>query len=209
MVHAKLVLGAATIAAIAFSPMALAQGVIGEWNQVKAPPAPELKSVTVDPKTTALLVMDFNAATCTPEKRARCVPAVEHVKALLDKARAAHALVVYTFTGNMKPDGFVKEIAPMKDDLRVTGHANKFEGTDLDKILKDHQVKTVVLAGTSPNGAVLFTAFGAASLGYKVIVPVDTMPGDTPYSEQSSIWGLQHDPGLGDTVLTSADMVSF
>jgi hypothetical protein len=36
-----------------------AQTIIDEWSSVKAPPAPELKPVTVDPKTTALLVMDL------------------------------------------------------------------------------------------------------------------------------------------------------
>src|SRR5450759_1021809 len=35
-----------------------AQSIIDEWPSVQAPPAPELTSVTVDPKTTALLMLD-------------------------------------------------------------------------------------------------------------------------------------------------------
>lgn len=38
---------------------ATAANIIDEWASVKAPPAPELKTVTVDPKTTALLMLDF------------------------------------------------------------------------------------------------------------------------------------------------------
>jgi hypothetical protein len=37
---------------------ALAQNVVDEWATVKAPPAPELKPVKVESRTTALLVLD-------------------------------------------------------------------------------------------------------------------------------------------------------
>ena len=42
-----------------------------EWASVKAPAAPELKPVTVDPKTTALLMLDFMNQNCG--KRPRCL----------------------------------------------------------------------------------------------------------------------------------------
>ena len=32
--------------------------IIDEWPNVKAPPAPQLKTVTIDPETTALLILD-------------------------------------------------------------------------------------------------------------------------------------------------------
>ena len=38
---------------------AVASDIIDEWASVKAPAAPELKPMTVDPKTTALLMLDF------------------------------------------------------------------------------------------------------------------------------------------------------
>jgi nicotinamidase-related amidase len=197
----------ASLVALPSAPRA--QGVLDEWNSVKPPLAPQLATITLDPKTTALLVMDFNQANCRLGKRDRCVPAISHVKDLIAKARAANVLIVYTITQNMKRSDFVQAVAPKPDDPVLTGRANKFDGTNLGMILKSHGITTVVAAGTSPNGAVLFTAYGAASRGYKVVVPVDTMPGDTPYSEQSSIWGLQHDPGLGGTTLTSVDKISF
>ncbi len=195
----------------AFAPAAVAQqkNVVDDWSMVKAPAAPELKDVKVDPQTTALLVMDFNAVTCN-DMRPRCLADLPHVKMLLDKAHAAHALVVYTNFGSATKPAYAEAVAPMKDEPMIVGHADKFFGTDLDKILKDHGIKTVIATGTAPNGAVLFTSFGAASRGYKVVVPVDTMPGSDAYAEQASVWNLANDPGLGNmTTLTTSDKISF
>jgi len=44
-----------------------------DWAQAKAPPAPELKDVTVDPQTTALLFLDMMKAGCSA--RPRCIAA--------------------------------------------------------------------------------------------------------------------------------------
>ena len=49
----------------------LAQTIIDEWQGIKAPPAPELKTVALDPKTAALLVMDLVKQTCNNERRPR------------------------------------------------------------------------------------------------------------------------------------------
>jgi hypothetical protein len=57
-----------------------AQTVIDDWNQVKLPPPPTLKLVTLIPKETALLVMDFTVQTCTVERRKRCANSVSKVK---------------------------------------------------------------------------------------------------------------------------------
>lgn len=187
---------------------AQAQNAVDEWDSIQPPPAPKLQTVTVDPHTTALLVMDFNTGNCVPGKRERCVAAVPKVKALIDKARAHGVLVIHTGYPNMKP--FVKDIAPQPGQKMIVAHADKFMETDLDKILKDHGITTVIATGTAPNGAVLFTSFAAANRGYKVIVPVDTMPGESAYSEQNAIWNVEHDPSLGHmSTLTSSDRIDF
>ena len=59
-----------------------AQTIVDEWNSVKAPPAPALKEVTVDPKTTALLMLDFVPPTCGA--RPRCVASLPALKKLLE-----------------------------------------------------------------------------------------------------------------------------
>lgn len=49
---------AAMIAASSASP-ASAQGIIDEWSQATAPAPPKLERVTLDPATTALLVLEL------------------------------------------------------------------------------------------------------------------------------------------------------
>lgn len=78
---------------VLFCYPASARTIIDEWNTVKAPPAPELKSVTVDPKVTALLMLDFNRQTCNADKRPRCIASIPKVQKLLTEARGA---VLYT-----------------------------------------------------------------------------------------------------------------
>ena len=62
----------AAVAALGAMP-ALANDVTTEWAGVKSPPVPELKPVTVDPKTTALLVLDFMKGNCGVRKPIRSV----------------------------------------------------------------------------------------------------------------------------------------
>ena len=52
---------------------ASAQTIVDEWATVQAPRPAELKAVTLDPKTTALLVLDFVKQTCNTERRPRCI----------------------------------------------------------------------------------------------------------------------------------------
>jgi len=73
---------AAVTASFFAAPAARAADIVEEWANVKAPPAPELKPVTVDPKTTALLMLDFLPGFYCAEKQ-RCVDTLPTVKKLL------------------------------------------------------------------------------------------------------------------------------
>ena len=64
MFRLRRLLPLAAVAIVLASPLpARAADIIDEWANVKAPPPPALKPVTVDPKTTALLMLDFLQAT--------------------------------------------------------------------------------------------------------------------------------------------------
>src|SRR5271169_280910 len=85
----------ATVAAVlVYAAPAPAQSIIDEWQSIKAPPAPELTAVTVDPKTTALLMVDFLNKNCGPNPR--CVAALPNVQKLLAAARDKGLTVIYT-----------------------------------------------------------------------------------------------------------------
>jgi hypothetical protein len=72
--------------------------VISDWNSAVAPPPPELKEVTVDPSTTALLFLDIMKGNCTA--RPRCVAAMPNLKRLHDEARAHNMVVWYSLVGS-------------------------------------------------------------------------------------------------------------
>jgi nicotinamidase-related amidase len=186
---------------------ARAANIIDEWASVKAPPAPELKPVTVDPKTTALLMLDFLPANCG--RRPRCVESLPAVKKLLIEARAKGAAVVYSVGGNTTATDILKEVAPAANEPWVQASVDKFSKTDLEKILKDKGIQIVV--GTAAHGAVLYTGSGAALRGMNVIIPVDGMSSEDPFFEQATAWLLAKGTGgIGSKVtLTKIDLIKF
>jgi nicotinamidase-related amidase len=199
-------------AAIAGPVPARAADIIAEWPSVQMPPPPQLKPVTVDPKTTALLLFDFMDRNCNMKDRPRCVAAIPTLKSLDDKARAAGMLVAYTLPGG----GNIvdRSIAPRAGEVVVQkqGGPDKFLGSDLDERLKSHGIKTVILCGTSAQGVGLGTGASAAQHGYFVIYPVDCSPAESAFREAYAAW---HMGGGGPPIttkwvtLTRSDMIKF
>jgi nicotinamidase-related amidase len=187
---------------------ATAQTIVDEWAAVKAPAAPELKPVTVDPKTTALLMLDFMNQNCG--KRPRCVASIPAMKKLLDAARAAKAAVVYSIIANSTTADVIKDVAPMTDERWVQSGPDKFLHTELEKILKDKGIQTVIVTGTASNGAVLFTAAEAVFRGMNVIVPVDGMSAVDPYADLTTVYTFTSAPFVSTkSTLTRSDMIKF
>jgi nicotinamidase-related amidase len=132
------------------------------------------------------------------------------MQGLLEKARQAGMPVVYSIVTGQAPPDVLPEVAPRAGDAFVASGPDKFMNTDLDKLLKEKGVKTVIVAGTAAEGAVLNTAAAAALRGYKVIVPVDGASSVNPYSEQYTAWHLGNSPVVGRQVtLTRIDLVGF
>jgi nicotinamidase-related amidase len=187
-----------------------AQTVLDVWDTVKAPAAPELKSVTLDPKSTALLLLDFNKQTCNAEQRPRCIASIPKVAKLLAEARSNGVLVVYSLSAGAAPSDIGPELAPKGTEPIVQSGPDKFLETDLEKILKEKNIKTVIVNGTAAHGAVLYTASGAAFRGMKVIIPVDGLSAEALYPEQYTVWNLANAPRVSAQVtLTKTDMIKF
>ncbi len=182
--------------------------VIDEWASVQAPKPPELKPVTLEPSTTALLVLDFIKQTCNSERRPRCLASIPKVEGLLKQARAKKLTVIHSITTNATPGDIAKELAPADGEPIVKSSADKFLGTDLEKILKEKGVKTVIVTGTAAHGAVLYTGSEAAYRGFKVVVPVDGMSSENTYFEQYTAYQMANGPGIGqNTTLTRIEMI--
>jgi nicotinamidase-related amidase len=203
---------------------ASAETIVDEWASVKAPPAPQLKSVTLEPKTTALLVMDLIKQACNEKARPRCVASIPKIAKLIGEARAKGVFVVYTIFPSPNPATFpnpvigdtLPAVAPKGDEPVITSLVDKFildnKDTGLEKMLKDKGVTTVVTVGTAAHGAVLYTSSAAALRGFNVVVPVDGMSGNgnDTYTEQAVANILTTAPVLSPKItLTSIDMIKF
>ncbi len=185
-----------------------AADVVANWRSVKMPAAPALKPVTLDPRTTALLMLDFLHQNCG--KRPTCLASLPAMKKLLGEARAAEAMVLYSGIGTTTTADVLKDVAPISGESFVRSGPDKFINTDLAKILKDRGIRTVIVAGTASNGAVLFTGAGAAFRGMKVIVPVDGMSAVDPFADLSTAFTFVNAPTLSQaSTLTRTDMIKF
>jgi len=186
--------------------------IIDDWYSAKLPPPPQLKPVTLVPKETALLVMDFTVQTCTVERRKRCADSVPKVKRFVEAARAKGALIIYSVAvpGSVPAD-VLKDIAPAPGEqvLPPLG-PDKFIASELEKTLHDKGIKTVVAMGTQAQTSVLHTGGEAALRGFKVIVPVDAMSSDDLFPELYTAWHLSTAARISNQVtLTKLDMIGF
>ena len=185
-----------------------AQTIVDDWTNVTIPPPPAVKAAALDAKTTALLVLDFLRQNCSPQPR--CVASLPIVKSLLATARAKGVFVVYSAFPGAQLTDILPEVAPLGGEPFVASTADKFINTDLDKILKGKGITTVIVTGMVAQGAVLNTASDAAQRGYKVVVPIDTMPAPTTYLQQLVTFYLSVAPTISNNVtLTRAATVSF
>lgn len=166
------------------------------------------RHVVVDPKTTALIIVDMQND-FVKEGGALVVgdaeKTIQAIKRLLDLARRRSLAVFYTQDTHDPGDPefpiwgqhvlrgswgwqIIEELIPRPTDrviqkLRYDG----FFGTSLDHELRLRQVATVIVCGTVANICVLHTAGSAALRGYKVILPIDAISAITPFDFQATI----------------------
>ena len=156
--------------------------------------------------------MDTNCGT-----RPACVATLPAVSAALSAARSATVPVFYSSvgTGNILPD-----VTPAAGDTVVKSFgADKFYNTDLDAMLKAAGVTTLVITGTSSNGAVLYTGYEAAARGYTVVVGEDGISAGSDFANLFTEWQLLNLPGPANpqntplqakaVTLSRTDLVSY
>lgn len=186
---------AAALAAFTMSILpAQAGNIVEDWAGVKAPAAPTLKPVTVDAKTTALLVMDLAKQTCNNEKRPRCVASIPEIAKLMGEARAKGVLLISTSVPPVPMTDILPQVAPKPGEPTVVAWVDKFvlgdKPTGLEAMLKEKGIKTS---------------------GYNVIVPVDGLSSEDQYFDQATVWLLTKGVGgIGPKVtLTTIDKIKF
>lgn len=196
------------LAALGTAAQASTTTIVDEWAGIKAPAAPELKAATLDPKTTALLVLDFVNPNCT--SRPRCMATLPAMKKLLAEARAKGMLVVFATGPTGKRADILPDVAPLETETVVSTGVDKFANTDMEKVLKSAGTQTVIATGTAAHGAVLYTASAASLRGLKVVLPVDGLSADNTYTEQFVAVHMTTAPLVSRNVtLTKIDLIKF
>src|SRR3984885_16035255 len=144
--------GAVVIAALLGSPSVA--DVISDWSTAVAPPPPELKEVTVELATTALLLLNIMKAGCTA--RPRCVAAMPNIIRMHDAARAHDMVVWYSLVGmdgKATPDDVMDAaIKPRDGEWYRQPGPDKFLGSTLEPVLTPAAIKTVIICGNSSAG---------------------------------------------------------
>jgi nicotinamidase-related amidase len=152
----------------------------------------------------ALIVIDMiNDFVTGIFKSKRAVKIIPNIKALLEFARKQKIPVVYATDAhlpNLDPEfdvwgihavagswgaEIVDELKPHKGDFRVYKRKySAFQGTDLDQLLRELKVDTVILTGVVTDICIQHTAADAFFKGYKIIMPKDCVEAvDAPTQE--------------------------
>jgi hypothetical protein len=184
---------------------------------LQMPATPEPARVTLDPKTTALIVLDYVEDICIkqPTCTGQMLPAMTP---FLERVRKAGLVVAYG-TRERNMTHWLKEIAPAPGDIKIVSTAqDRFYNTDLDKILKAKGIKTLIMVGWKISGSITYTSVGAMIRDYTVVVPMDTTSAGSSYETTIGFYNvlnsgnanLANQPLKSKSVtLTRTDMITF
>jgi nicotinamidase-related amidase len=139
---------------------------------------------------------------CTAVHRADGFGGNKNARLFAYMARAGNKILVGSPAAEIVP-----EVAVAESDLvlpRIHG-LSPFQGTELDFVLRNEGVRTIVGVGVSVNVAIQNLTFDAVNAGYQVVLPVDAIAG-TPreYAEQV----FQHTLRNVATLVTMEDVVA-
>src|SRR4029453_15939611 len=178
------------------------RGVVGDLSQLPAlaeAAAPVLPNV-------ARLVEAARAAGvpvvhCTAERRADGLGANANPRLFQRMAKAKVLLLPGSAAAEIVP-----EVAVAPSDLvlpRLHG-LSPFQGTELDSILRNLGVRTIIGVGVSVNVAIQNLTFDAVNAAYQVVLPRDAVAG-FPASYVDAVF--EHTLGAVATVCTTAPLL--
>src|ERR1700686_2638978 len=156
---------------------------------LQMPALPGPVSVTLNPKTTALLVFDYVEPICNsqPKCKGGMLPSMT---AFMARVRKAGLVVAYgTLEENVSK--WLPEVAPKPGDITVVNTAqDRFYNTDLDKALKAKGITTIIMVGWKVSGSVAYPSGGATGRGYTVVIPMDTPAAATDYEQVIGFYNI-------------------
>jgi nicotinamidase-related amidase len=152
----------------------------------QVPASPNPVPVSLDLKTTAVLVLDMAESPCNAQPK--CMMLIPRIASLLAAARRAGAFVLHSsadpsgITAPIVQPPFLGAVAPIRGEpVLIGGSQDRFFGTLLDQWLRRRNILTLVLSGWRENGSVLYTAVGATIRNYTVVVADDATSATQDY----------------------------
>lgn len=161
----------------------------------------------LDPKTTAIIVVDMQRDFCLEEGALFVGEGVKeiipNIRSLINEAKKHGTLVVFTQDWHTPDDPEFDnwgkhcvagtEGVKIIDELSTEDYCvrkrrySAFFGTDLDLFLRERNIKTLVIVGVVTNICVLHTAGDASSLGYEIILPKDCVLALSDYDQEYAL----------------------
>jgi nicotinamidase-related amidase len=184
---------------------------------LQMPALPDPVRVTLNPRTTALMVLDYVEDICAnqPKCKAQMLPAMTP---FMERVRKAGLVVAYG-TREQNMTKWLKEVAPAPGDIKIINTAqDRFYNTDLDKQLKAKGITTIIMVGWKVSGSVTYTSVGAMARDYTVVIPVDTTTAASDYETTIGFYNvlnsgnanLANEPlKKNATTLTRTDLITF
>ncbi len=195
---------------------------------VEVPSIPEPQKVSLDAKSSALIIVDMQndfvnekGKLYVGEAAKRTIP---NIKRLLEKARKSGAMVVFTQDWHLEDDPefpiwgkhavagtwgseITEELKPMEGEVIIKKlRYDAFFGTSLDHILRIRGIKNVIITGTVANICVLHTAGSAALNLYRVYLPVNCISALTEFDQLAALRQISF---LYKGVLTHSDILEI
>jgi nicotinamidase-related amidase len=175
---------------------------------VTVPEYKTLPEVKLDPRGTALVVVDMQVDFVRPKGKL-CVPeaskTIPNILHLISEARKAKCPVFFTQDWHRPDDPefsfwplhavaetpgarVVPQLKPLPVDYFIRKKTyDAFFGTEFDLILRQKGIRTLVITGTVANICVLHTASSACLRGYGVVVPEDATSSLTPFDQAAAL----------------------
>jgi nicotinamidase-related amidase len=199
------------------SGLAQAQSTSKPMQTLQMPAMPEPARVTLNSKTTALLVLDYVEDICNaqPKCKDQMLPAMTPFMELIRKA----GLVVAYGTREQNMTNWLPQVAPVAGDIKILNTAqDRFYNTDLDKALKAKGITKIIMVGWKVSGSVAYTSIGATVRDYTVVIPVDTTTAATDYETTIGFYQILNGGNANLTneplkpkssTLSRTDMITF
>lgn len=184
---------------------------------LQMPATPEPARVTLDAKTTALMVLDYVEDICDkqPTCKGQMLPAMTP---FMERVRKAGLVVAYG-TREQNMTQWLKEIAPLAGDIKIINTAqDRFYGTDLDKVLKAKGIKTLIMVGWKISGSITYTSVAAMARDYTVVIPMDTTSAGSGYETTIGFYNVLNSGNANlsnealkpkAVTLTRTDLITF